>query len=144
MKRSTSRSARGCVETGTRLAHLFDCTLAAAVRHRTRGVCNDDRIEPFATRIEHRGANADVFCQTANPHTSHTPPPQFRCESCLIERRILIAIEADAFRDDDGVWWELQRRMESSARAVLHAMDRPLSSGFREAEMVPRMPSRDA
>ena len=135
-----SQPARGCVERGARLTHLLDCTLAAAGRHRTCGVRNDDRIEPFSTRVQHGRANADILRQTADPHSSDPSLSQFRCESGLIERRILIPIEADAFRDDNGIRRELQGWMESSARAVLHAVDRPLSSGFLETDMVPRMP----
>jgi hypothetical protein len=54
--------------------------------HRTRGVRNDDRIEPFSPRVEYRGSNADVLRQTANPHPSYTLVPQFRCRSGLVER----------------------------------------------------------
>jgi hypothetical protein len=84
--RSPLRHADGRVEIGTRLTHLLVRTLAATARHRTRGVRNDDRIEPFASCVEHRGTNADVLRQTANPHASYTLVPQFRRQSGLVER----------------------------------------------------------
>jgi hypothetical protein len=115
---SPSPQADGREETGTRLTHLLVRTIAAAAGHGTRGVDNDDRIEPFASCTEHCGANADVLRQTANPHASYTLLPQFRRQSSLGERRILIAIEPDTLGHHESVAWECQLRMESSTSAV--------------------------
>jgi hypothetical protein len=130
----------GCLEARTRLAHLIVCPLAACGGHRPCRIRNYNRVEPFSSRVENRGANTDVLGQTADPYTLHASFPQLGCEAGLVEGRILIAIEPNTLCHHNRGVRELQLVVKPSAVSVLKAVHRPLAAGLPEAEMVERMP----
>ena len=97
-------------------------------------------LEARSESVERRGAHAYVERQASHEEAMHPVPRQLRRKPRPVEGRELVAIEADALDDLDGVGRQLEIWMELRARTALDAVRGPCTARILEAGVAARMP----
>jgi hypothetical protein len=121
-------------------AHFDQSRLAALGRHGSRPTWDQVNLESRSGSVESGGSDTDILSEPADPDAANSLIAENPRQSGLIERGVLVFVEASALRDDEDVLSELEIRVEGCSGRILNTVDRPLASTFDEAKVLAGVP----
>lgn len=122
--------------------HIFQSAVAVVrMNIDGSGTCDDDmHFEALANRIQRCFADTVILRQSTNPDTLDTGAAKASGKVCSAEGGITILVRLLSLADDLCLRGQLQVRMESGTRGLLHTVWRPRTASFFKADVMRRMP----